>query len=178
MANGCNRGKRSFSGITAGSPKGPALSQAGTLPTALEGHPGDAPGNRRTSQAWRWRELDLSQWGENLGEAARLLEPGQAARRRRPRRAGAAAGRKPEGRPEAQGGMAARSGRCGGRIAGLREDEAHEGSGLRRLANSRPEHPDSGDEKPRGRACGVRGRFRALLSAAKCTAGGRPTSWR
>ena len=161
-----------------GVPEGPALSQADAPSTVPEGGPGDAPERGRVLQVRRWKELALSKWGENLGEAARLLESSQVSRRRRPRRAGAIAGRKPEGRSEAHGGMAARTGRRDGRHGGLREEEAQEGSGLRRQANSRSDVPDSGYGKPRGRACGVRGRFRPPHAAVKCTAGGQPTSWR
>jgi hypothetical protein len=139
---------------SAGSPKGPALSQADAPSTVPADGSGDAPERRRAPQVWRWRAQALSQWGENLGGAARLLESSQACRCGTPRRARAVAARKREGRSEAHGGMAAVSGRCDGRPGSLREGEAQEGSGLLRQANSRQEVPDSGYGKPRGRARG------------------------
>jgi hypothetical protein len=123
--------------------------------------------------------MALSQLGKEprRGRSAPGVEPGSSPTDPGGPGRSRSASSKVAGKP--MGGIAA------GSVAARRRAGEPQGGGSpggertqRRRANSRLVGSDSGDGKPRGRAGGPRDRRCVVQTAAKCAAGGRPTSRR
>ncbi len=103
-------------GIARRGPRRTSLFHKPTLDRRRDDRPRGTPGGtERDARAPAGRAGSFTK-GKNLAGAARLRESSQARGRRRPRRAGAGPGRKPDARPEVHGGMVAAIG--GGAAAG------------------------------------------------------------